>query len=72
MLGFLKFGISYRVRVYDGTEFRSPFKEMLEEFKITYTLSSPYISPSNGLAEHHMGTTKLLLKKSIDNKTTSA
>ena len=57
------------MKVDGGPEFRGPFKEMLEEFKIPYTPSSPYNSPSNGLAEHHVGITKLLLKKSIDNKT---
>ena len=66
---FLKCGIPYRVRVDGGPEFRGPFKEMLEEFKIPYTPSSPYNSPSNGLVECHVGITKLLLKKSIDNKT---
>ena len=47
---FLKVGIPYRVRVNGGPEFRGPFKEMLEELKIPYTPSSPYNSPSNGLA----------------------
>ena len=32
------------LRVDGGPEFRGPFKEMLEEFKIPYTLSLPYIA----------------------------
>ena len=52
-----------------GPEFRGPFQEILEEFKIPYTPSSPYNSPSNGLAVRDMGITKLLLKKSLNNKT---
>ena len=51
-----------------GPEFKGPFQEMMEEFKIPYTPSSPYNSPSNGLAERHVGIKKLLLKKSMDNK----
>lgn len=66
---FLKVGIPYRVRVDSAQEFRGPFKEMLEECKIPYTPCSPYNSPSNRLAERHVGITKLLLKKNINNKT---
>ena len=66
---FLKYGIPYRV-CFDGEpQFRGPCKEILEEFEILYTPSSPYNSPSNGLAESHVGITKTLLKKSIDSKT---
>ena len=66
---FLKCGIPFRVCCDGGLKFRCPFKDMLEEFHIPYTLSSPYNSPSNGLAERHMGNNKTLLKKSIDSKT---
>ena len=54
---FLKVGIPYRVRMEGGPEFRGPFWEMLKEFKIPYTLSSPYNSPSNRLVEWHVGIT---------------
>ena len=66
---FLKCGNPYRVCCDGEPEFRGPFKDMLEEFHIQYTPILPYNSPSDGLAERHVGITKTLLKMSIDSKT---
>ena len=44
------------------------FKEMLSEYKIPETPSSPYNHASNGLAERHVGVAKLLLKKCLASK----
>ena len=60
---FLKCGIPFRVKCDGGPEFRGPFKEMLEEFHIPYTPSFPHNSPTNELADRHVGITKTLLKK---------
>ena len=40
---FIKMGIPFHVRMDGGPHFRGPFNELLEEFKIPYTPSSPEI-----------------------------
>ena len=60
---FESFGYPMSIRYDGGPHFRGEFKEMLSEYKIPETPSSPYNHASNGLAERHVGVAKLLLKK---------
>ena len=47
---FFKLGISYSVHSDGDPEFRGPFQELLEEFKIPHTPSSPYNLEANRYA----------------------
>ena len=60
---FKSFGYPGWIRYNGGPHFRAEFKEMLKEYNIPETPSSPYNHPLNGLAERHVGVAKLLLKK---------
>ena len=63
---FIKMGIPFHVRMDGGSHFRGPFNELLEEFKIPYTPSSPNNPESSGLVECFVGTAKLLLEKTLE------
>ena len=65
---FESFGYPTFIRYDGGPHFRGEFKEMLSEYKIPETPSSPYNHESNGLAERHVGVAKLLLKKCLASK----
>merc|ERR1712240_620352 len=65
---FASFGFPRSIRYDGGPHFRGEFKEMLAEYKIPETPSSPYNHESNGLAERHVGVVKLLLKKCMASK----
>ena len=60
---FAIFGLPDRVRFDRGLHFRVEFLDLLKECNIPTTPSSPYNSEANGLAEQHVGITKMLLKK---------
>ena len=64
----MKLGIPYTVRIDGGSEFQGPFQELLKEFGIPYTPSSPYNLECNGMVECFVGIMKLLLKKTLDPK----
>ena len=65
---FESFGFPASIRYDGGPHFRKEFKDMLAEFDIPETPSSPYNHASNGLAERHVGVVKLLLKKCTASK----
>ena len=65
---FESFGYPTSIRYDGGPHFRGEFKDMLSEFGIPETPSSPYNHASNGLAERHVGVVKLLLKKCTASK----
>ena len=62
---FAIFRLPDRVRFDGGPHFRGEFLDLLKECNIPTTPSSPYNSESNGLAERHIGLTKILLKKCL-------
>ena len=56
-------GLPERIRCDNGPQFRGPFKQMCEDFKVIMEHSSPYNPASNGAAEKGLGILKKLLKK---------
>ena len=65
---FESFGYPRSIRYDGGPHFRGEFTQMLQEYEIPETPSSPYNHESNGLAERHVGVVKLLLKKCLANR----
>ena len=65
---FESYGYPTTIRYDGGPHFQKEFRQMLKDFAIPETPSSPYNHSSNGLAERHVGVVKLLLKKCTASK----
>ena len=61
---FRQFGYPQLIMSDGGPQFRGEFKEWCQQHGIEHHSSSPYHSPSNGLAEAAVKSTKRLLEKS--------